>query len=842
MACFAIQTYISPTPAICNIQITGVSIQNDNGTTHTVLVNVSFSNTSTTSILLNSQPFNLPSTSGIASFALTGQTNTGAISQLTVEVVGQAGCLNTFNYLTPIVQTCSIVVNSITPSICLSNNTHYVDVNVTYSNLVGANLQIQDVVFPVASQSGTEVFRLSGLACTGQSENIILKSTTDELCTTTASYNAPGTDCSVSILSVTTTTCTQTGKYNVIVEVDYINAVSNTITVNLLNEDYDFTIVNTTGTRNITIYNLDCVISPTNVLVSVDIGESCTDSTTYLAPQTALCSLSIDNIGIGSCVGGVYSLDVTVTYNNLPVATDILIDGIAYTPSSQTGTETFTLNNRACQGLTDLVIIAEVQGVTTCSDSVSYNEPNLSGDCFVNIIGLNPTICDNGTYSLQVIISYGNQPTGLMVISIGNSNTFVSVSGDGTDSFTISSLECLKADTQSVSVYFQNNPNCAAIKSFTTPSFPYSPVNLSINCSGDTPVLSWQNQGDTQGITLFIECSKNNGAWVVEDIITATGLNQSYTAVGISDYDGQYRYRINYLNVNSSIVSCVLMTNPVLSIDQSSNSQIDLSWTSNIDPSKPSLYEFEVQRAIDGISFTPYAILGGNATSFQDTGIIEGNTYTYKVIARYKTPISNSTPSNPVVSIIGEGVPGDVQVGVSFEKPICGLRICGVLNTLKRVIPPSGNISSLVSMSLSTEVNTVDAVYTNNHVLQISSVNSSFNVDEKGCIITDPDFFDIPGIINGKLPDGVYSISLSVTYLDNSSNTKAFVYNVCCFVVCDLGCETSAKVQQYLIARNLDSAVTLSTSYANLSEVASDCTNCDQVKSVFYYFLNILNN
>lgn len=123
---------------------------------------------------------------------------------------------------------------------------------------------------------------------------------------------------------------------------------------------------------------------------------------------------------------------------------------------------------------------------------------------------------------------------------------------------------------------------------------------------------------------------------------------QVYMLTDNVSVDNTYFYRVNSFNASgtSYYAETVSVSTPPnapsgLSANAVSNSQINLSWTDNSNIE----IGFSIQEAPDGTQdFQQIATVGPNVTTYSRTGLNEGTTYQYRVIAFHSQSVSN--PSN----------------------------------------------------------------------------------------------------------------------------------------------------------------------------------------------------
>src|SRR6185369_15785013 len=102
-------------------------------------------------------------------------------------------------------------------------------------------------------------------------------------------------------------------------------------------------------------------------------------------------------------------------------------------------------------------------------------------------------------------------------------------------------------------------------------------------------------------------------------------------------------------NIASSVILPVAPSG--LSTTAVSTTQINLSWTDNA----PNETGFKIERATDGVTFTQIGTTAANVTTFNNTGLSAGVTYSYRV--RATNSGGDSGYSNIASTIVLPGAP-----------------------------------------------------------------------------------------------------------------------------------------------------------------------------------------
>jgi len=190
---------------------------------------------------------------------------------------------------------------------------------------------------------------------------------------------------------------------------------------------------------------------------------------------------------------------------------------------------------------------------------------------------------------------------------------------------------------------------------------PAAPARLTAQAVSFSQVnLSWADQSGNEAGFQVERGSAAGGAFIkIADLPANT---TSYSDGGLNG-STQYCYRIRAVNGigASGYTEVVCVTTPAppvpppaapsnLAATAVSASQINLSWTDNATTETG----FELERSLDGTSFTKVADLAANATSFQNTGLAPNTRYTYRLRAvngggasAYSNTASATTPDVP---------------------------------------------------------------------------------------------------------------------------------------------------------------------------------------------------
>ncbi|MHB1133468.1 MAG: S8 family serine peptidase [Chloroflexota bacterium] len=164
-----------------------------------------------------------------------------------------------------------------------------------------------------------------------------------------------------------------------------------------------------------------------------------------------------------------------------------------------------------------------------------------------------------------------------------------------------------------------------------------------------------------------------------------------------------------------------------------SGSQIDLAWTDNAGDETG----YEIERALDGVGFSPLGTVGANVKSYSDTGLTAGTTYSYRVRAyngagnsAYSNMASAITPPATsalhVGGLVGVGAPqpkgkwmATVTVTVVDQagQPVPGVTVSGKWSNgaagSVSVITNSSGVGTVSKSGLNTRTGSVTFTVTN---------------------------------------------------------------------------------------------------------------------------------
>ena len=173
---------------------------------------------------------------------------------------------------------------------------------------------------------------------------------------------------------------------------------------------------------------------------------------------------------------------------------------------------------------------------------------------------------------------------------------------------------------------------------------PAAPSGLtSSNVSGSSVTLTWTNNSSHQ-TGFYVERSTDGGSTYTQIANVTSGV--TYTDTSTSEATSYvYRVRAYGTTGNSAYSPTKSVNTPVntptnLTAVTISTTEIDLSWTDNSAKEQ----HYSLQRSTDGgSSWSTTITLAANTTSYQNTALSEGTTYTYRLQATRSPSSQNST-------------------------------------------------------------------------------------------------------------------------------------------------------------------------------------------------------
>src|SRR5207248_2671515 len=175
---------------------------------------------------------------------------------------------------------------------------------------------------------------------------------------------------------------------------------------------------------------------------------------------------------------------------------------------------------------------------------------------------------------------------------------------------------------------------------------PTAPGNLTANAAGAQINLAWTASTDNSGVSGYqIERCQGAGCTNFTQIDTAAGTATSYQDTGLTP-GTSYSYRLRATDAagnhspysNTAAGTTATDTQPpsapgALTATAVSSSEIDLRWGPATDDVGVAGYRVDRCQGVGCTNFSHRVQLTGPQTSFSDTGLASGTSYSYQVRA-----------------------------------------------------------------------------------------------------------------------------------------------------------------------------------------------------------------
>ena len=198
---------------------------------------------------------------------------------------------------------------------------------------------------------------------------------------------------------------------------------------------------------------------------------------------------------------------------------------------------------------------------------------------------------------------------------------------------------------------------------------PPPPSSLSASAQSSTQInLSWTDNSDNEtGFKIERRLSSETDADFSQIDTTAVNVT-TYTDSGLSA-STTYIYRVRAYNTegnsgySGTARGTTLPPTPTLSAEAVSSTQISLSWQDDSNDETGFKIERKLTSAADG-TYSQVATAGANDTTFTDSGLQEGTSYSYRV--RAYNAGGNSAYSNAAAATTWPHAPTDLDGSVSM--------------------------------------------------------------------------------------------------------------------------------------------------------------------------------
>ncbi len=193
----------------------------------------------------------------------------------------------------------------------------------------------------------------------------------------------------------------------------------------------------------------------------------------------------------------------------------------------------------------------------------------------------------------------------------------------------------------------------SALFSGATRAVSAAPVvtGISASSNGRSVTITWRDMSPNE--TGFVVQRKGPGEANFVDYATVGANVQTYTD-GSTLTGSAYTYRVRGTNSSGASIQsqAVSITTPIapqaptgLTFEMTSATSVQIGWTDNASNET----KFVIERKVGNGSFVKLADLNANATTFTDTSLAAGTTYTYRIFAGNAVGDSSATEQTFVV-------------------------------------------------------------------------------------------------------------------------------------------------------------------------------------------------
>ncbi|MGB3464997.1 MAG: fibronectin type III domain-containing protein, partial [Cyclobacteriaceae bacterium] len=302
----------------------------------------------------------------------------------------------------------------------------------------------------------------------------------------------------------------------------------------------------------------------------------------------------------------------------------------------------------------------------------------------------------------------------------------------------------------------------------------YDPANNRI-------VLNWD---DINSDETFFEVERMVGFGNFDQIgtVTGNGSSFSYNDNGVSP-NGSFRYRVRAVRPddaspysNTAIVSTVNILNAptnLTGVYQPANNRIRLTWQD----SNPDETGFQVERSVNNGAYGVLSNLNttGSNLAYNDTQIVAGNTYRYRVRAKKNSSLSPYSNIATVVIAAGVTAPSNLSATVLSSN---GIRINWQDNSnnetefrVERATGNNGQYSRVATLSAnSTQFTSAGLLPNTIYRFRVSAANSS-SVSSYSNAVSVRTFNSVPNApSNHQSTFNATTVAVDFTWSDNSNN------------------------------------------------------------------------
>ncbi|MCV6605587.1 MAG: fibronectin type III domain-containing protein [Porticoccaceae bacterium] len=258
--------------------------------------------------------------------------------------------------------------------------------------------------------------------------------------------------------------------------------------------------------------------------------------------------------------------------------------------------------------------------------TVSGSVPNAQGR--FNSVTLNGQACTVAANNLSYSCTFDN-PTASMTLVTNVAAVVASAS--------FTQRVAVSNDSNIVDVNSTNDEVVSSLATDSSAAVPASASNLvASQINVNNVQLTWNDNSNNED-NFRIERRENGGSFTTLSTVAAnsTSFIDTTTRESVS-----YGYRVIALNSNGDavasntvtilVVPAVPMPPSNLSATENANGEVRLTWTDNSSNES----SFRIERRVGSGSFTTLNTLSANITSFTDTAVTAGTSYSYRVTAR----------------------------------------------------------------------------------------------------------------------------------------------------------------------------------------------------------------
>ena len=349
-------------------------------------------------------------------------------------------------------------------------------------------------------------------------------------------------------------------------------------------------------------------------------------ATIPLATPTSLAATAVSATGID--LSWVNNAPATVVIN-----VDRSTDGVHFV---QIATVSGSITTYSDTGLTD--------GTQYYYEVQAFNPADSNTSVFSNIanatLGLSApsNLTAMEISATQINLSWTNNSGTATGVDIDRSTDGIHFSQIGTVSPATNTYSDTSLVDQTTYYYevraFNSTVGNSAFSNVVTVALPLAaPANLTGAVSGKTINLTWINQS---AIETGFDIERSTDGVNFTQIATAGPAITSYADTGLTEHTTYY-YRLRDFDASSDIspyTSVATIVLPIvaptsLAATATSPTQINLNWTNTSSVATG----IHVDRSADGVNYTQIATLAATATTYNDTGVVAGAQYYYKVQA-----------------------------------------------------------------------------------------------------------------------------------------------------------------------------------------------------------------